>query len=80
MYIKYYVQWRFYRLIVNILYKTPSHNNENVLLLILLSYCFDAQGHNNNNLTSVKAFTDFIAQIDLNMCQNEYTSMIKNDI
>lgn len=72
--------WRFYRLIVNILYKTSSHNIENVLLLILLSYCFHAQGNDNNNLTSVKAFADFIAQIDLNICQNKYASLIKNDI
>lgn len=32
-----------------------------------------------NNLTSVKAFTDFIVQIGLNICQNEYTSLIKDD-
>lgn len=33
-----------------------------------------------NYLTSVKAFTDFIVQIDLNICQNEYTSLTKDDI
>lgn len=50
--------------------QNASNNIENVFLLIFLSYCFYARGQDINNLTSVKAFTDFIAQIDLNMCQN----------